>query len=46
MEWTQFTVTSTSLGNYNLRWYLADGHPESKVFDNMMDLLDFIENNF
>jgi hypothetical protein len=46
MEWTAFTVSPTNVGNYNIRWFLTDGRPESKTFANMEDLLDFIEQNF
>jgi hypothetical protein len=46
MEWTSFTVSPTNLGGYNIRWFLADGRPESKTFDNLEDMLEFISQNF
>jgi hypothetical protein len=45
-DWTSLTVLPTATGKFNLRWYIADDRPQSKVFENMSDLLDFIEMNF
>jgi hypothetical protein len=45
-DWTNFTVVPTASGKIMIKWFQAEDRPQSKTFEKMEDLLDFLEMNF